>query len=141
VVRSEILRRRINTQAKSIDWREKNVVTSVKNQGACGSCWSFSTTGAIEVAVAIESGNLVSLSEQQLMDCARAEGEQSCEGGMMDGAFEYVIKNHGLDSEADYPYEMTDESCNQDKEKRHVATIKSFHDVSPNDEQALAQAV
>merc|ERR1719419_1905073 len=132
VVQREISRRRINTNVTSIDWRKKNVVTPIKNQGACGSCWSFSATGAIEVAVAIETGNLISLSEQQLMDCGSAEGEQSCEGGLIDGAFEYVLENHGLDSEADYPYKMMDEACKRNKENRHVSTITSFHDVGPN---------
>jgi len=141
IVEEEVFRRRIFTNVTSIDWREKNVVTRVKNQGSCGSCWAFSATGSIEVAVAIETGNLISLSEQQLMDCSRAEGDTSCEGGLMDNAFEYVEYNHGLDSEADYPYEMKDDTCKTKKERIRVSSIQSFRDVAPKDEQAIARAV
>jgi len=141
LVKREEFRRGISANATSIDWREKNVVTRVKNQGNCGSCWAFSATGSIEVSVAIETGNLISLSEQQLMDCSRAEGDISCAGGLMDNAFEYVEYNHGLDSEADYPYEMRDDTCKTKKERIHVSSIKSFHDINPKDEQAIARAV
>jgi len=141
VVDEEMIRRRIETNVTSIDWREKHVVTAVKNQGSCGSCWAFSATGSIEVAVAIETGNLISLSEQQLMDCSRPEGDISCSGGLMDDAFKYVEDNHGLDTEADYPYKMKDETCRKRKERIHVSSIKSFHDITPNDEEAIARAV
>lgn len=124
----------------SVDWRTKGAVTPVKNQGQCGSCWSFSTTGSVEGAVAISTGKLTSLSEQQLMDCSKSFGDNSCEGGLMDNAFKYVISNGGLDTESDYPYKMRDEQCNKTKEGKHVSSIKGYKDVAHN-EKSMESAV
>merc|ERR1712212_1057974 len=92
----------------SIDWREKGAVTPVRNQGSCGSCWAFSTTGAIEGAYFIKTGKLVSLSEQNLMDCNRKNG--GCDGGIPYYALEYVIQNGGIDTESSYPYKIKEGS-------------------------------
>jgi cathepsin H len=96
---------------ESIDWRTKGVVTPVKNQGQCGSCWSFSTTGCLEAHNAIVTGNLVSLSEQNLVDCAHKYKNNGCQGGLPSQAFEYILYNKGINTEAAYPYRGVDGQC------------------------------
>ena len=123
----------------SIDWRNKGAVTSVKDQGQCGSCWTFSATGAIEGAWAISKGQLVDLSEQELVDCATgvSYGSHGCNGGQMEGAFKFVIE-HGQCSLASYPYTAKDGTC---KTCSSLAHISSCSDVKPNDQISMKAAV
>ena len=122
---------------EEIDWREKGAVTPVKNQASCGSCWAFSSTGALEGGNFVANGKLISLSEQQLVDCdTKSNG---CGGGLMTNAFQYVMA-HGLCTEEDYPYHAKDEDCKDDKCESAIS-IKGYEEVPSYDGAALKQAV
>jgi cathepsin L len=123
--------------ADQLDWRTKGAVTPVKNQGQCGSCWSFSATGSMEAAHFFSTGNLVSLSEQDLVDCSTKEGNEGCRGGLMDDAFQYVIENKGIDTEDSYPYTATGPNACKFNSANIGATISSFVDVKEGSESDL----
>jgi cathepsin F len=132
----------------SFDWRPKGVVTPVKDQGQCGSCWSFSATGNIEGQWAIAKKKLVGLSEQNLVDCdhecMKFEDQQSCdsgcEGGLQPNAYEYVIKTKGIDTESSYPYQGVDGTCSFST--RNIgATISNYTMISTDEDQMAAYLV
>jgi KDEL-tailed cysteine endopeptidase len=127
-----------------VDWTEKGAVTPVKNQGACGTV-AFSVTGALEGAWQIAQGKLVSLSEQQFVDCDT--GENGCDGGMMDHGFAYA-KENALCTEESYPYasgksDKASDGCKASKCTVGIpkGSVTGFVDVKQNDEQALMEAV
>lgn len=125
---------------KEVDWRTKGYVTPVKNQGQCGSCWAFSTTGSLEGQHFKKTGKLVSLSEQNLVDCSEKFGNHGCEGGLMDNAFKYIKANDGIDTETSYPYLARDGTCHFNASSVG-ADDTGFVDVTSGDEAALKVAV
>jgi KDEL-tailed cysteine endopeptidase len=132
----------------SVDWTTKGAVTGVKDQGNCGSCWSFSATGALEGAYEIKYGTLESFSEQELVSCDTGGifGDKGCNGGLMDNAFKWVKSNGGLCSESAYPYTsgttgqngacQSHTSCDNTKLK-----VTSYTDVTTNSDSALMSAL
>lgn len=124
----------------SVDWRTEGYVTPVKNQAACGSCWAFSATGSLEGQHFKKTKTLVSLSEQNLVDCSTTQGNHGCKGGSMLLAFEYIKMNNGIDTEASYPYEAKDLTC-RFKASDVGATDTGFTRIPTGDEDALREAV
>ncbi|KAJ6416696.1 hypothetical protein OIU84_002546 [Salix udensis] len=121
----------------SMDWRKKGAVTPIKNQGQCGCCWAFSAVAAMEGITQLSTGNLISLSEQELVDCDTGGEDQGCNGGLMDDAFKFIIQNKGLTTEASYPYQGAGGTCNSGKA---AAKITGYEDVPANSEAALLKA-
>ena len=101
-----------NGKLQDVDWVAQGAVTNVKNQGQCGSCWAFSTTGGLEGLSKLAYGGLQSFSEQQLVDCSGSYGNQACNGGLMDNAYKYV-RDKGIVHEDEYPYKAVKQACKQ----------------------------
>jgi C1A family cysteine protease len=138
----------LSSAPKSVDWVAAGAVTPVKDQGQCGSCWSFSTTGALEGAYFVKYGTLPSFSEQQLVDCDNLSNggrDHGCNGGLMDNAFTWIKKNGGLCSEQDYPYvsgtTKTSGTCKTTCKINGNSKVQSFVDVSPNSDDDMMNAV
>ncbi|POI26040.1 hypothetical protein CIB84_010208, partial [Bambusicola thoracicus] len=122
----------------AVDWRRKGYVTPVKNQGQCGSCWAFSSVGALEGQLKRRTGKLLSLSPQNLVDCV--SNNDGCGGGYMTNAFEYVRLNRGIDSEDAYPYIGQDESCMYSPTGK-AAKCRGYREIPEGNEKALKRAV
>lgn len=125
--------------SKSINWRDKQKVTPVKNQGNCGSCWAFSAVGAIESKIAIDGKKLQNLSEQMVVDCSSSN--YGCSGGFMHTAFQDIIKMGGICSNENYPYQMMKQTCNLNVPKIDGTKISGYDFILPQNIQALKNAV
>ena len=137
-----------STLPTSVNWIDNGAVSPVKDQGQCGSCWSFSTTGALEGAYYIKTNKLQLFSEQQLVDCDTLRNggkDMGCNGGLMDNAFKWIEKNGGLCSEIDYPYISGDTtksaSCNKECKTVDGSQVKGIVDVPPSDDNAMMNAI
>jgi len=124
----------------SFDWRDHGAVNAIQDQGQCGSCWAFTTQDAVAGIWAIKTGMLIELSAQQIVDFSGAFGCQGCNGGLIDGAFQYVESNHGLCEWNEYKYTAQTGSCVASN-CTNVATVSSHTDIAVGDENALQQAV
>jgi len=124
----------------SVDWRTQGYVTEVKDQGQCGSCWSFSATGSLEGQHFKSKGQLISLSEQNLVDCSWKQGNEGCNGGWMDQAFTYIQSNNGVDTEQSYPYQAKNGKCRFNA-TNIGATDVGFTDIKTGDESDLTNAI
>tara|TARA_B100002051_G_C16740297_1_gene643825 strand:+ start:401 stop:1315 length:915 start_codon:yes stop_codon:yes gene_type:complete len=128
-----------NNHKNKVDWRNKHVVSSVKNQGMCGSCWAFSATEAVESEWAIKHHHLYNLSEQELVDCSGYLGNGGCDGGLMKNGFQYIMDN-GICSNKSYPYTASDDQC-LNTTCKHIVHITNYSGIIANSETQLEKAV
>ena len=123
-----------------MDWQAKGAVTQIKDQGECGSCWSFSTTGSLESAHFLSTGNLTTFSEQQLVDCTKNYDNNGCKGGWVNTSFLYVV-DHGIALESRYPYEEKKGTCRYNESTDKAWTITNCTEVTRRSEQVLMKSI
>ena len=124
----------------SVDWRTKGYVTPVKNQARCASCWAFSALGSLEGQYYKQTGRLISLSEQNLIDCSSDFGNSGCDSGFIEKAFRYIKKNKGINSQDSYPYKGVNQNCTYDP-NNVAATLNRYVTIKSGDEKALTEAI
>ncbi|KAI9100336.1 hypothetical protein K1719_024554 [Acacia pycnantha] len=125
---------------ESVDWRKEGAVVEVKDQRSCRSCWAFSIVSVAEGINKIVSGGLISLSEQELVDCD-ATYNVGCNGGLMDYGFQFIINNGGIDTEEDYSCRAVDGRCDTYRENARVVSNNGYEDIPANDKASLKKAV
>ena len=133
----------------SLDYRQQGIVSEVKNQGQCGSCWAFSANGALEAALAkkarkngLDAGSVATLSEQQLVDCSRKFGNEGCRGGLMDLAYQYILEAGGIESDKTYPYTGHDGVCHANNASFVPgAKLVKYLQLAPGNETAIQLAL
>lgn len=125
---------------ESVDWREEGAVTDVKNQGSCGSCVAFATTGSVEGHYFLKTGNLIPLSEQNIVDCASPAGSDKCSGHTIHDGVDWIIQHGGIEPEEDYPYQEMGGTCKYNEAKL-IAPVQSYVDIPMGDEQKLQEAI
>jgi C1A family cysteine protease len=128
------------TLPDEVDWSTKGAVTPIKNQGQCGSCWAFSTTGSLEGAYYLKNAKLQSFSEQHLVDCSTSYGNEACNGGLMNLSFFYV-RDNGIAAEEKFPYKGAQSPCRYNASTDKVWTISDCTEVTADKEDALRAAI
>ena len=130
---------------KAMDWRTQGVITPIKNQGHCGSCWTFSTSGTLEAHYCIthnkDCTHWKGLAEQQLVDCAGDFNNHGCSGGLPSQAFEYIHYNGGMALEESYKCKAKDGVCHEIDRRDIGAKVRGVHNISTGDEDGIVRAV
>jgi len=137
--KNEELLKALENAPESLNWVEKGAIGAVKDQGQCGSCWAFSTIGALEGRHFIQNNETVILSEQDLVDCDTVDS--GCNGGLMGNAYDFIIKNNGVESSKDYPYTARDGKCKDNKKKHSDVQVKSKVVLENTDEDHMIAAL